>query len=261
MSSLMDRLERKLGKYAIPQLTMLLVAAQTLFFLVLVAQPEMIKQMVYVPELALNGEWWRFLTLLFIPPTSSVIFIFFALYFFYLMGTTLENQWGHFRFNLFILTSYLFTLLAAFIEPSGVATNAYIGSSVFLAFAFLYPEFVIHLFFILPVRIKWLALITWALYFWRFAVGDMQEKALVLAATANFFLFFGYAVYHKVRYGARQMIQQKQRIAEKEEAFHRCTTCGITDKSHPKMEFRYCPDCKGSPGYCMEHIHKHVHKA
>ena len=187
MASLMDRLERKLGKYAIPQLTMFLVAAQTLFFLVLVSRPEMIEQMVYIPELALQGgEWWRFLTLLFIPPTDSVIFIFFALYFFYFMGSTLENQWGHFRFNLFILTSYVLTLLAAFIEPSGAATNAFIGGSVFLAFAFLYPDFVVYLFFILPVKIKWLALITWALYFYRFTVGDLQEKALVLAATGNF---------------------------------------------------------------------------
>ena len=101
---------------------------------------------------------------LFDPPLQNPLFAFFAWYLFYLMGTALEEHWGAFRYNIFLLIGYLMTVAVSFLIPALPVTNAYIGGSVFLAFAFLYPDFILQIFFVLPVRIQWLALITWLYY-------------------------------------------------------------------------------------------------
>ena len=61
--------------------------------------------------------------------------------------------------------------------------------SVFLAFAWLYPDYQILLFFILPVKVKWVAVMVWIYYLMAFATGDW-DKAAVLAGIFNWVLFF-----------------------------------------------------------------------
>jgi hypothetical protein len=130
---------------------------------------------------------------------------------------------------------------------------------VFLAFAFLYPDFVLQLFFILPVRIKWLALLTWIGYGYIIFFGPWSEGLLALASISNFLLFFGNDIVWRIKAGKRTMTTQARQLSGKKEAFHTCATCGITDLSHPHMEFRYCPEC-GGLGYCSDHIADHEHK-
>ena len=139
------------------------------------------------------------------------------------------------------------------------ATNVFIGGSVFLAFAFLYPDFVLYIFFIIPVKIKWLALLTWLGYAYEILVGSWDIRLLVLASISKFFLFFGKDIIWRMKSGKRIMATQAREISGKREAFHRCATCGITDISHPAMEFRYCTEC-GGLGYCKDHIMNHEHK-
>jgi len=215
-----------------------------------------------IPELVREGQWWRLLTFIFIPPNAHPLFIIFAWYLFYSMGSALEGHWGTFRFNLFLLVGYIVTVAVSFLFPLFPATNIFIGGSVFLAFAFLYPDFEILIFFILPVKMKWLALLTWIGYTYQIFVGPWPTRLVVLASVTNFLLFFGKDILWKIKSGNRQMIRKVKTISTKEEPFHRCTTCGITDLSHPQMEFRYCGEC-GSLCYCNEHIknHEHVKKA
>ena len=85
---------------------------------------------------------------------TNRIFAFFAWYLFYLMGNALEGHWGAFRYNLFLLIGYLVTVAVAFLYPYAAATNIFIGGSVFLAFAYLYPDFQLYIFFIIPVRLN-----------------------------------------------------------------------------------------------------------
>ncbi len=257
--ALLDKLERKLRRYAIPNVTIYLILGQVLFFVLEMSGRFIIDRIVLIPSLVLMGEWWRLITFLFIPPAASPIFIFFAWYMFYLMGTALEGHWGAFRYNLYLLVGYLVTVAVTFLFPYSAATNIFIAGSVFLAFAFLYPDFQIYIFFILPVKIKWLALLTWIGYAYELIVGTWLERVLVLASISNFLLFFGKDISWRMRTGRRRMAEQARQFSGIKEAFHTCATCGKTDISHPQMEFRYCSDC-GGLGYCTEHIFNHEHK-
>lgn len=256
-------LDKKLGRYALPNLTVYLIAGQTVFY-VLFMTGKLERSVTFLTgNLLLAGEWWRLATFPFDPPITNALFAFFAWYIFYLMGSALEEQWGAFRYNAFLVIGYLLTIAVSFLYPYYPITNAYLGGSVFLAFAFLYPDFVLQIFFILPVRIKWLALITWLYYAYQFLVGGWHSRLVILASIGNFLLFFARDIVVEIKYGQRRMARQAGRLVQRpDEPFHRCTVCGITDKSHPQMDFRYCPECDGQQGYCQEHIfaHEHVRK-
>jgi len=265
--SLLNRLERSLGRFALPNLSLWLVAGQFLFWgLTLLANFD-VTRIALVPALVLEGEVWRTVTFLFYPPTLSrdvlsMVFLAFGWYMFHLMGSALEAYWGVFRYNLFILCGWALTVAASFLTPLYPAGNGFLAGTVFLAFAFLNPDFVIYVFFILPVKIKWLALLTWVLYGFSFVTGGWPTRLMVLAATGNFLLFFGRDLVQLARGGRRRMVQQGRAIAARNaapEPRHTCHVCGKTDLTHPRLDFRYCSKCAGEECYCAEHIFNHVH--
>jgi len=256
---LLDNLEKKLRRYAVPNVTLYLILGQVFFFVFEMSGRFLIDRVVLIPDLVMTGEWWRLITFLFIPPSMSPIFILFAWYMFYLMGSALEGRWGAFRYNLYLLVGYIVTVAVTFLFPYSAATNIFIAGSVFLAFAFLYPDFQIYIFFILPVKIKWLALLTWLGYAYELIFGTWHQRVLVLASISNFLLFFGKDISWRMKTGKRRMTEQARQFSGIREAFHACAACGKTDISHPQMEFRYCSDC-GGLGYCMEHIFNHEHR-
>ena len=78
----------------------------------------------FEPDKVLQGEWWRLVTFLFDPPLDeSDLFAFFFWYLFYLMGTTLEANWGAFRYNVYLLMGYVASIAMAFVAwfAGGVA--------------------------------------------------------------------------------------------------------------------------------------------
>lgn len=256
---MLNQLKRKFGRFAVPNLTLLLIILQVAAYAVAQARPEAIRNLQLVPHLVLEGQLWRIFTFIVEPPMSNPLFAFFFWYLFYLMGTALEQQWGAFHYNAFLLIGYVATVAAAFLVPNAVATNAFVQLSVFLAFAQLYPNFEIYLFFLLPVKIKWLALLQWIIYGALFATGAWATRAMIAASVLNFFIFFGGDVWERIKGGRRRMAWQAHTVVEKDEPFHRCRVCGITDKSHPRMDFRYCSQCAGACCYCSEHIRNHEH--
>jgi Pyruvate/2-oxoacid:ferredoxin oxidoreductase delta subunit len=138
----------------------------------------------------------------------------------------------------------------------------FLAGSVFLAFAFLNPEFEMLLFFILPVKIKWLALLTWIGYGYKLAVGSWPTRLMVLAAIGNFLVFFAGDIVQRIRTGRRRMSHQAKVFAatpDEKEPRHRCHVCGKTDLTNPLLDFRYCSKCAGDQCYCPEHIFNHVH--
>lgn len=192
---LLNTLERKIGAYAIPHLAMYLIAGQAIFFVVGGTNPQLLEQMMLRPDLVMQGEVWRLLTFVFYPPSSSPLFLFFELYLFWLFSNSLEQTWGTFRYNVYLGIAFVGTVIAAFavyllLGVPVFATNQFALTSVFLAFAFLYPNFELLLFFVLPVKVKWLGLLTWAYYAYFVVLGGWIERALIVAAVANFFLFF-----------------------------------------------------------------------
>lgn len=256
---MLSKLERKFGRFAIPNVTLLLIVAQVLVYSVVQVRPNALDNIALIPRRVMEGEYWRLFTFMVEPPLSNLLLAFFFWYLFYLMGTALEQQWGAFRYNVFLLIGYLATVGAAFLFPDMPTSNGFLQGSVFLAFAYLFPHFEIYLFFLLPVKVKWLAAITWAFYLLQIAIGDWALRATVTASVLNFFVFFGRDVLDHIFTGRRRMAWQAKNLVKKEEPFHRCRVCGITDKTHPQMEFRYCSKCAGACGYCTEHIRNHEH--
>lgn len=263
-----NRFERWLEPLAIPNITLYLIVGQVIILGSVTFGLLSPERLVLIPAYALGGEWWRVLTFVFIPPFPQsmvgAVFIAFGLYMLYMFGSTLENRWGVVRYNLFLATGYILTVGFAFITPGTPATNIFIAGSVFLAFAYLYPDFTLTLFFILPVKIKWLAIIAWIGYVWQFATGDLADKLAVGAATGNFLIFFARDIWLDVKLGKRRMEIQARRLAEEHgpaKPRHTCLVCGKTDLTHPELDFRYCSKCAGDQCYCPEHIRNHEHVA
>ena len=256
---MLDRLERRFRRYAIPNVTLYLVFGQAFLYFVLLRGPKLALKFYCSGEAVLQGEWWRLFTFLFLPTASNPVWLFFGLYLFYLMGAALEGRWGAFRYNVYLLVGWLATVAVAFVLPALPVPNAFIGGSVFLAFAWLYPEFEIYILFLLPVKVKWLAWLTWGSYIYMLAVEGWMGRLCIVASVANFLLFFGRSVVLRVRAGHGGMRRQIRRATRGREPFHVCATCGRTEQTDPQLEFRVCPKCHDTPEYCMDHIFDHEH--
>lgn len=254
-----DRLERRMGRYGIPNLTLLLIAAQVAGFVCTTARPEVVENMSLVARSVGEGEIWRLFSFLMIPASTNPLFLFFGLYFFWLMGSALEVQWGTFRYNVYVAIAYVATLVAACLVPDDPANSGYIGGSVFLAFAFLYPDFQLSLYFILPIKVKYLAMLTWVGYLWVLTTGAWIHRALVLASICNYLLFFGLEHWRMVQGAQRRAAWQARVNAHASKPFHCCATCGITERDDRGMDFRYCNKCQGSFEYCSTHLANHEH--
>lgn len=257
----LNSLERRFGRFAIHNLSLYFVAGQVVVLtLALFGRPDILAFTALLPAAVFEGQVWRVVSFLFVPPVDptrltmvGAVFLAFGWYMFWMMGSALESYWGAFRFNLFIFTGWLFTVLVAFVFPMNWATNAFLAGTVFLAFAFLNPDFEIVLFFILPVKIKWLALIAWAGYAVTFVLGNWPDRLAVLASVSNFFLFFGGDMVTRIRTGRRRMEHQARVAAarsDQREPRHVCSVCGKNDVTHPMEDFRYGDDDKC---YCAEH--------
>jgi hypothetical protein len=260
--SFVSKIERHLGRFAIPNLSLYLVFGQiTVYLAILIGRldPEWF---IFIPRWAILGQWWRVFTFLLMPPPMSLIFIGFAWYMFFLMGSALEEYWGAFRYNAFIFLGTALTLGLSFLKPELPVTNEFIAGSVFLAFAYLNPDFVIYLFFVLPIKIRWLAMLTWAACGYQFIVGGWSTRLSVIAAVGNFFLFFGSDLWRAAGNRRRAMAHAADRAGaagRADEPRHRCRICGRTEISNPELDFRYCSKCAGDECYCSDHIRNHEH--
>jgi hypothetical protein len=137
----------------------------------------------------------------------------------------------------------------------------FLHSSVFLAFARLYPEFVLYIMFILPVKIKWLAWLQWIVYALTFLSGDWMTKGMIVASVANYMLFFGSDIWARARHGHRRMRHQARNIKGPTRLVHKCAVCGLDSETSPQTQFRYCSKCDGELCYCPEHLQSHEHKS
>lgn len=203
----LNKLNRKYGRYAIPHLITYLVCGMGLvyllsFILYPILRTSLSSLLMFDREAILHGQLWRLVTFVLIPPSSGPVFILFSLYFYWIIGTGLENQWGAFRFNAYYLCGILGTMLAGLL--TGYATNNYINLSLFLAFAMIYPEHEVLLFFFLPIKVKYLAFAD-ALYLLILFLRDSWGgKLALLVALANVALFFGNDFVSHIRQAKRR---------------------------------------------------------
>ena len=176
-----SRLERKFGRYAIPNLMYFIIILYGIGFVL-----DYINPYFYIQYLSLNaaeilhGQIWRIVTFLIQSPSNNLIFLIIALYFYYMIGRTLEQTWGSFRFNLYFFTGVLFHVIAALLiylvtGQVYMLGTSYLNLSLFFAFAAVYPDMEFLLFYILPVKAKWLAWIDGAFFIWTIIQGFLPS--------------------------------------------------------------------------------------
>ncbi len=248
----LNGLERRIGWITIPGLIRIVVLFNAVVYVLFFLNPGYVDGLTLEPQKVLSGEVWRLVSYVFIPPPAHPIFIIFALWLLWIFGEGLEQQWGSFRLTLFYLLGMLGTTIAAFLT-GGASTNAYLNMTVLFAFATLFPDFTIMLFFILPVKIKWVAFISAFLTLGAIVVGDWATRFAIIVAVGNYFLFFGPEFIRSLR--ARQQVAERRARFESNqksdnEPLYTCAGCGATDQTNPDLEFRvtadgqdYCSDC------------------
>ncbi len=277
---LINKMERKFGKYAISNLTMYIVITYVVGYLLLYLAPNMLSYFLLEPALILRGQVWRIVSWLLIPPGSLDIFTIIMLFFYYSIGTTLERTWGAFRYNLYIFGGIILTVIGAFIlyfilrltgsagiliYEGGSFSTYFISMSIFLGFAAEYPNMQVLLYFIIPLKIKWLALVDIIYLVWQMAQSGWVTRAAIICSLMNFIIFF-FASRNMTRISPRQIKRKRTYMRAVNNSRqgnvtkHKCAVCGRTELDGDDLEFRFCSKCKGNYEYCQDHLftHKHV---
>lgn len=256
----MDKLVGRQKRRGVKNLMLYITVLNGVVFLLsLDNRTNIISRLVLVPSLVMRGEVWRLVTFLFVPMESSAIWLLLTLYFYYMIGSALENEWGAFKFNIYYLIGVLGTIGAAFV--GGTGTAVYLNLSLIFAFAYLFPDFQLLLFFFIPVKIKYLA-IFYALYLvYSFRFAPLLGLATVGGSVVNFILFFGKDIISRLTDGRKAYYSRRSFESKipKVVIIHRCAVCGKTEWDDKNLEFRYCVDCDGDYEYCMDHLYNHTH--
>ena len=228
-------------------------------------------------QLVLRGEIWRLVTWLITPEGGSPFWVLVGLFFYYSIGTPVEEYWGTAKFTLFYLCSAALTVVFAFVsllwDKSPSISTGPLYRILFLAFATLYPTAMIRIQLILPIQAKWLAVlyvVLTVLNIFQFGLWYLLYLLPVWLVYTVFFwdgiadllVEFGFHIRHQ---NSRQTIQFKsavrqQKKKEAERGYrHKCAVCGRTDTDYPELEFRYCSRCAGYHCFCQDHIFNHEH--
>ena len=252
--TLLDKIERRFGFLGIPGLTRIIVGLTALVWGLIWLNPDFRFALDLDPARILHGEVWRLITYIFLPQTLS-LWVILALWFLWFIGEGLERAWGPFRLTLYFVVGMIGTTIAAFFF-GGNFSNGMLITSLFFAFARFYPEEIIYILFILPVKIKWLAWVYAAFLMLGFFMGPNSYRAALVAAFINYFIFFGPEIIHQARH--RRDVSTRRRRFEVDsrspaETLHRCAVCGATELSDPNLDFRVARD---GEEYCIAHLPK-----
>lgn len=237
--------------------------------------PGILRYLTLEPYFILRGQIWRLVSWVVIPPSGLDVFTIIMLFFYFSIGRTLEQTWGAFRFNVYIFSGILFTALGAFILYFALGGNGlfggalfstyYINMSIFLAFAVSYPDMQVLLYFIIPIRMKWMGALYGVLVLYDFVQSSWVGKVAILASLLNFMIYF--LCTRDFRRASPHEIRRKQefkrnvaKVSPRPGAsMHKCAICGRTEKDGDHLEFRYCSKCKGEYEYCQDHLFTHEH--
>jgi len=269
--SILNKLERKFGKYAIPNLMYYIVILYAIGVFVYQFMPEVyLNYLMLDASKILKGQIWRVFTFLMWPMSGGMFLNLIIIYCYYNLGRTLEYVWGSFRFNLYIFMGILGHVLAAIIlylvfGTVYPLTAEYLNLSLFFAYAATFPEHQFLLFFVIPIKAKWLGIFNGAFFVYSFIFGSVPTKITVVMSLLNFIIYFIMgkgARYNPKEIRRKQQFKTQMNQAAKEAktgSRHRCAVCGRTEKDDPNLTFRYCSKCEGDFEYCQDHLYTHQH--
>ena len=288
----MSNFEKKFGKYAIKNISLVLILFYACGYLINWINPVMFNYLTLNPYAILfKGQIWRLITWLIIPPENFSFFTLIMLDFYYSIGTTLERTWGTYRYNLYLFLGIIFTAVGAFAMMgfvylfqrdilfamgaenyfavlSTMFSTYYVNMSIFLAFAATFPDMQVLLFFFIPIKVKILGIIYGVLLVYEFIAGvgnkylNAANRFVIGASLLNFIVFF---------FTSRNMIHMSPKQVKRRQEFkrevkqsakitrHKCAICGRTEETNPELEFRFCSKCDGNYEYCQDHLFTHAH--
>ena len=285
-------LRRKLEKYAIPNLTLYLIICYGIGYLMQFLVPAGYQYLMLDPFLVLKGQVWRLVTWILIPPDSSnIFFVLITLYLYYSLGGLLERIWGTYKYNVYLFSGLLFTILGAFVlcgysvlmgaQPTmytglyllnngsavyfGQFSTYYINMSIFLACAASIPDVQVLLMFIFPIKVKWLGIVYGIILLVNCIQGGIATWIVVIFSLLNFLVFFlrskGKMHLSVGQIKRQQEFHQKMRSAGQTKGItrHKCAICGRTELGGDDLEFRFCSKCNGNYEYCQYHLFTHEH--
>ena len=288
-------LQRFLQKYAVSNLSLVIIMCYGCGYLLQYVNASFLNYLTLNPYAICHGQIWRLVTWVLVPPdTSNILFIIIAMMFYYSIGTSLERVWGTYAYNVYIWLGIGITIIGAFvvmavsyilagtagISLTGESAAAYfaaisryfstyhVNMSIFLAYALTFPDAVVLLWFIIPVKVKWLGVLYGVLLAWDFVSTAMRGGWFVCvamaASLANFLIFW-------LRSGKMRRFSPRERKRRADftdaskmrpkagQARHRCAICGRTELDDPTLEFRYCSRCEGNYEFCQDHLFRHQH--
>ena len=284
---LINKLERRFGKYAIRNLSLYIIICYGIGYLLSLPSAfggsDLLSLVRLDPYYICKGQLWRLVSWVLVPPSKIDIFTIIMLYFYYSIGSTLENTWGAFRYNLYIFSGILFSVIGAFLlyifyakfggldtyivgsYISGAFSTYYINLSIFLAFAAVYPNMQVLLFFIIPVKMKYLAYIDVIMLAYSFVSNrGIAPKVAIIMSLLNFIVFFFATRDYKRMSPGETFRRSKYKRESRKMAYgnvskHKCAICGRSEADGDELEFRFCSKCNGNYEYCQEHLFTHEH--
>lgn len=282
MRDFVRKLEKKFGRYAIPDLINYFIIFYVASTVVSLFAPGIYYNYLALDfEKIMHGQVWRLVTFILAPETFgdggfgtgfSIFFFVISVHLYYMFGHSLENIWGAFRFNLYFIGGIVLTVLAELVLFIATGQSAYYGGmnyiyqSMFLAFCVLFPEERFLIYFVFPIRAKILAAVEGVLLvvsMLQYLRAGMYSHCLaIVIALLNFLLFF-YAYKGLDRYSPRQVKRRKdfkrQTMRPQGVTKHQCAICGRNEVTNPELSFRFCSKCNGNYEYCEEHLYTHRH--
>lgn len=269
LSDRIDRFCYKHPRFGISNLMLAIVVGNIIVYLLDMVSRGTLSPLLYFSRYyILHGQLWRLITFIFVPDSQGILWFALSMYFYWFIGSNLEREWGSGKFTIYYGTGVLMTIICGLC--TGFASMSYVNLSLFLAFATLFPNLQFLVFFIIPVKAKWLAWLDAALLAINFVSALVTLRwasaILIVISLLNYLIFFWndlmYYVRRQRRSTGRQAMNFKRAAQAKKEAkgyIHKCAVCGRTDTDYPDLEFRYCSKCVGYYCYCMDHINNHVH--
>lgn len=269
--SWLNWLENRVGFLAIPRLIPAIALLNLFVYILFQFQPEYVSFLTLEPALVLRGEVWRLISYIFIPQyflgSGSIMqSVFFLLYVWFMIwvGNSLEHAWGAFRLTLYYVLGMAGVTIAAFLlgagQSEGNVLPLYINLSLFFAFATLFPNVQIYVLFIIPLKIKWVALIMLVPTLLAFVYSPLVGKTAIVISLLNYILFFAPMAISNARHN-RDVQKRRLKFAAGsvpvDEPLHRCAVCKRTERDDAELEFRVARD---GEEYCVEHLPKPVGK-
>ena len=277
LSNAIDRFCALHPRLGVPGLMRYIVIANAaVYILSLFDRSGMLYQVLLMdPQAVLHGQIWRLVSYVLIP-SSNGFWLIISLMFYYWLGDALERLWGSAKFTIYYLSGTLLSALAALLvyavdrQPIALFGASYVNTALFMAYALTYPDAMVRIYFILPIKMKWLAVLEGALYviqiLQHLAARQWGMALMPVIAMLNLFVFFSPDFSRRVdRFQARhrsEAVQFRKAVKEQKRQKgynHKCEVCGRTDTDFPDLQFRYCSKCTGYHCFCEEHIFNHTH--